>query len=337
VVTRLPLSFLIMIETLISGIKNFSKKLVLRANYKLGNYREVLWLVGDGRSGTTWVSDLINHDKRYRQMFEPFHPQLVPAMDFLSPHHYVRPLELDERVKRIAGDVINGRFTDTRVDARICTLWHQGLLIKDIFANLLCGAVSREFPHIKPVLLIRNPFAVACSKLKTKDWFWLTEPLELLKQVTLYEDHLMPFEDIIRETSAKKNYVLNQILIWSIINYVPLHQFRPKDLHICFYEDIYTNPHHEVAKILCFARGPHAADFLNLKKEVIKQPNRISNPESNMLLGRCPISTWKTELDPGLINDGYDILGHFGLADLYDDDNALPNRAVIKKLQGTRS
>jgi hypothetical protein len=324
-----------MIETLTSGIIDFTKKLVLRANYELGNYREVLWLVGDGRSGTTWVSDLINHDKRYRQMFEPFHPQLVPAMDFLTPHHYVRPLELNEKVKRIAGDVINGRFTDTRVDARICSLWHHGLLIKDIFANLLCGAVSREFPHIKPVLLIRNPFAVACSKLKTKDWFWLTEPLDLLNQKELVEDYLIPFKDIIQKTSTKKNYLLNQILIWSILHYVPLRQFSPDEIHICFYEDIYTAPEQEIADIMYFAKGKQAAEQVKLQKDYINRPSAVSGPKSTVVLGTSPLCSWKTELDPGLINDGYDILRHFGLADLYDHDNALPIRAVIKKLQDT--
>src|SRR5688572_637852 len=58
------------------------KRAILAANYRLGNYRERLWLIGDGRSGTTWAANLLNHRGRYRQLFEPFHPQMVSAASF---------------------------------------------------------------------------------------------------------------------------------------------------------------------------------------------------------------------------------------------------------------
>ena len=311
---------------------NLVKRLVHRTNCLLGNYRNVLWLVGDGRSGTTWVADLINHDKKYREMFEPFHPHLVPDMGFLAPHQYIRPHALNERTKRVAADIFSGSFNHARVDTRMRSLLHHGLLIKDIFANLLCFALTREFPHIKPVLLIRNPFAVALSKSKTKDWLWLTEPLELLKQKELLEDYLLPFEDIIRKTSAKGNYLLNQILIWSILHYVPLLQFSPGDIHICFYEDIYTSPEREIVNIMRFAKGKQAAERVKLRKDYINRPSAVSGPKSTVVLGMSPLSSWKTELDPELIKDGFDILARFGLAGLYNSDG-IPNREVLKKLQ----
>ena len=33
------------------------RNIVLVANQWIGNYEKVIWLIGDGRSGTTWLCD----------------------------------------------------------------------------------------------------------------------------------------------------------------------------------------------------------------------------------------------------------------------------------------
>jgi len=307
--------------------------LVLKANYIFNNYDEVIWLLGDGRSGTTWVSDLINHDKKYREMFEPFHPKQVHEMNMILPHQYIRPYDLNENIKSISSDIFSGKFTHERVDSGNHLLLYSGILIKDIFANLLCYSVSLQFPKVKPILIIRNPFSVALSKYKKKDWFWVTEPLDLLNQASLYKDYLLPFEDIIRNTSAKKNYILNQILIWSIINYIPLRQFKPGDIHICFYEKIYREPSQEISRIFEFVRGTgdNYQSQVNLSKEVINRPSRVIGTESNLLSGTSPVSSWKNEISPYLIDEGLQILQHFGFDKLYDE-NSMPNEDILKKI-----
>jgi len=265
-------------------------------------------------------------------MFEPFHPTQVPALDFLIEHRYIRPHMLDKKTKEIAAAIFDGTFTDNWVDSQARSFVHSGLLIKDIAANLFCFAMAREFPHIKPVLLIRNPFAVALSKFKTKIWNWPSEPLDLLQQKDLLKDYLLPHEDIIKKTSAKNNYVLNLILLWSIINYIPLRQFKPEDVHVCFYEDIYTAPSREIARIMHFAQRKQKIDHINLPADIIKKPSFVSGQQTNIVLGTSPITSWKTELDPKLIKDGFAILDHFGLADLYDG-NGIPCPQALKKLQ----
>jgi hypothetical protein len=55
-----------------------SRKSALVANYCAGRFRyPIVWVIGDGRSGTTWLMELINWRKTYREMFEPFHPRFV--------------------------------------------------------------------------------------------------------------------------------------------------------------------------------------------------------------------------------------------------------------------
>lgn len=313
------------------AIKELLKKSIFKANYLLNNYEEVIWLVGDGRSGTTWVSNLINYNKKYREMFEPFHPSLVSDMSFIKPHQYIRPGSFNGKIEGISSDIFSGKFTDQRVDSENRSLLYNGLLVKDIFANLLCYSASLRYKNVKPVLLIRNPFSVAISKHKKKSWHWFNEPLELLNQVTLYEDYLIPFEELIRKTSAKNDYILNQILIWSIINYIPLRQFSPGSIHICFYEDIYTEPDKEISNIFKFVRGLSDSPEVNLNNEIISQPSRVVGLESNLLSGTSPITSWKNEITPQLFDDGMEILQHFGFDKLYDD-KSMPNKDVLRKI-----
>jgi len=269
-------------------------------------------------------------------MFEPFHPKQVHDMHFILPHQYIRPYDLNEKIKNILSDIFSGKFTNERVDSNNHSLFYSGLLIKDIFANLLCYSVSLQFPKVKPILIIRNPFSVALSKYKKKDWFWVTEPLDLLNQIDLREDYLLPFEDIIRDTSAKKNYILNQILIWSIINYVPLRQFKPGDIHICFYERIYREPSREISRIFEFVRGTcdNFQNQVNISNEVINHPSRVIGTESNLLAGTSPISSWKDEIAPHIIDEGLQILKYFGFEHLYDE-NSMPNEDVLRKIHTT--
>lgn len=314
-----------------SKIVNFSRPAILKANYLLDNYREIIWLIGDGRSGTTWVSDLINHDRRYREMFEPFHPKYVRSLSFISPHQYIKKGDFNERLSLLTSKIFSGKFTHERVDSENHSFRYKGLLIKDIFANLLSHWAVSQFPKVRPVLLIRNPFAVALSKYKKSDWYWAIEPRHLLNQKELHNDYLHPFEEIIGSVSDEKNHILNLILIWSIINYVPLCQFKPKQIHLCFYEHIYENPSLEITRILQFVRQAKEKPEFELTKDIIERPSRVIGNDSNLLSATSPISSWKNELSPKLIDKGYKILQSFGLDKLYDE-NSMPNTDAFKTI-----
>jgi len=315
-----------------SKFVRLARSAVLRANYLLHNYDEVIWVLGDGRSGTTWLSGLLNHNNNYRDMFEPFHPTLVADMDFLLPHQYVRQEDTNEKLLKIASDVFTGKFTDPRVDFGNRSLVYNGLLIKDIFANLLCYWAKQHFPHIKPVIIIRNPFSVALSKSKKKDWFWVTEPLDFLKQEALYKDFMSPFEETIRKTSEKKNLLLNHVLIWAIVNYVPLRQFKPGEIHFCFYEDLFSDPVNEVKKIFNYVKGPAKSHEIHLATDIINRPSHVTDDNSTLLSPQSPIMAWKNEFPAARVDDGLKILEKFGLDCLYDD-RSMPDKNVINEFR----
>ena len=317
------------IKPIRSKVINIGRNSSIHINRWFNHYDDVIWLIGDGRSGTTWISSLINYNRQYREMFEPFHPKFINEMNFLIPHQYVRAHDENTPLKKIATKVFTGKLTHQRIDSNNYSRIYKGLLIKDIFANLFSYWASLNFPKIKIVLLIRNPFSVALSKHKKRDWFWVTDPMTLLNQKNLYEDYLNPFEELIKNITIKNDYILNQILIWSILNYIPLRQFKPDDIRIVFYEQVYINPNQEISRLLSSDKEKHQ---LNLDGEIITRPSRFAGEKSNILQGVSPINSWKSEITVKQIDAGLEILEEFGFGKLYDD-SSVPNRKVLSEIQ----
>ena len=305
------------------------KPSIMTTNYYLGNYKDVIWLIGDGRSGTTWVSDLINWEKSYREMFEPFHPRCVKEMGFLAPHQYIRPNDAKHPLLDIASDVFSGKFTNKRIDAQNSRLFYRGLLVKDIFANLFAAWVSKQFPTIKIILLIRNPFAVALSKFKKKSWYWLTNPKEFLNQELLCNDYLQPFEGVIKDVGD--DYIERQVLIWSIIHYVPFLQLDLNQIHILFYEDIIANPKEELFRLFRYIKPNGNKNAIEEMFKIYSRPSRMSRKGSNIVIRNPLTGNWKKELSVKQIHKGLKILNCFGLDKIYGEDS-MPRKGTLEKL-----
>ncbi|MCD4677979.1 MAG: sulfotransferase domain-containing protein [Desulfobacula sp.] len=304
---------------------------ILKTNYLLSNYKKIIWIIGDGRSGTTWVSHLINYKKQFREMFEPFHPNIVKDKVFFIPHQYIRADDINHQMRDFATNVFNGKFINYKVDKDNNRIFYSGLLIKDIFANLLAYWVSHNFSQVKIILLIRNPFAIALSKYKTRQWYWMTNPADFLKQPELFQDYLYPFKDLIIETNNRNDFIQNQILIWAIINYIPLLQFKPETLHVMFYEEALNDPDNTLSNVFNHINPKNKNQQINIPGTVIHRPSKTTCKDSHLLAGKSHICSWKNQLKASQIDAGLKILSKFGLENLYNDES-MPNRSIIEKI-----
>ena len=292
--------------------------------HKLSEYKETVWIIGSGRSGTTWVSDLINHEKKYREIYEPFHPV---KEKFLLPHRYTTPTNIDRNLSNLIDAVFSGKFLTMRTDKANEKLFYESLLIKDIFANLLAFYAHTKFPEVKIIFLIRNPFAVALSKFKTKSWYWMKDPIDFLSQKELREDFLLPYEQLIKEISKKGDFIEKHLLVWSIINFVPLIQFDLNKICVVFYEDVVLNPMQELKNMNSFINPGKNKTEINVPEKIIATPSRVTGKESSF-----DISGWKNLITPSQINSGNKILEQFGLNYLYNSDST-PNRQELINLK----
>lgn len=299
---------------------------VASLNYYLGNYKDVIWVTGDGRSGTTWLSDLINWHGKYRVLFEPFHPQLVKDVQQYDFFQYLKIDDLDSPLSFFLNSVFSGKFKHLRSDTSQLQILYKGLIVKDIFSNLMIPWVNHNLPLVKKIMVVRNPFAVALSKQKKKGWTWMTEPRDFLKQKDLYSDYLAPFENVI--VSVGDDYIEKQILIWAIVHYIPFKYLSKEDIHLVFYEDLVQYHTSKLNQVFHYLHGEEHADTIleNEKlKNKIKRPSRTSGIASGSTLmeGKNPLTSWKNELSTRQIDRGIEILQKFNLENIYGA-NALP-------------
>ncbi|MCB0165885.1 MAG: sulfotransferase domain-containing protein [Anaerolineae bacterium] len=316
--------------------KNGLAKLLIHLNFHLNLHlnskrkkpKEVIWVVGDGRSGTTWISNLINSRKQYRYMFEPFHPILVPWMKKFMKFQYLRPNNTSKYFLGRGRVVFSGQLQHPRINRHNQYESHHGLLIKDIHAHLFINWVDVQFPHVKKVMILRHPCAVALSKMRLKRWNWPRDPEIFFSQPELCQDHLSGFEHVTeRVASMFERYVLT----WSILHYVPLQQLNNQQIHLVFYEALCTNPEHELSRLFSYLGEP--TELGPELKAMLKTPSRTSRGHSAIITGADLIDGWRKELTREEIKRALDILVVFDLDRIYND-MLLPNIEQAERLLG---
>jgi len=279
----------------------------------LGDYRRSIFLAGTGRSGTTWVEDILNFDSSSRVMFEPFHSKKILA---LNKFHYRKYLRADEENKEshlIISNILDGNVRSTWVDQFNNNFLYKKRVIKAIRANLMLKYIKVNFPEMPIILLMRHPCAVANSKLKLE---WDTHLDLFLEQDKLMLDYLNPYMDSICNATTQYE---KHIYMWCIENYVPLKQFFDNEIHIIFYENLCLNPTSELVDLFRFLGKKAPPDNLRL----INKPSALSQESSAIKSGESLIDSWKKDISVSQIDKALSILDVFGLSKIYGE-NSIP-------------
>lgn len=285
--------------------ENHRKRLYL----DLGDYRRTVFLAGMGRSGTTWVEDIINYDHSYRVMFEPFHTKKLNLLKGWNYRQYLRPDNQDEMFLVPAKKISSGRIKHEWVD-RFNDKWVTWKrLVKDIRANLILRWVKHHFPEIPIVLLLRHPCAVASSKIKLQ---WEVSLEHFFAQEELMRDHLNPFRGAME--SAKSNFE-KHIFIWCVENYVPLKQFGANEVNLFFYEQFCTDPEQPLKELLNVVGSKYSSEVL----VVLRKPSHLSRKDSAIRSGESLVGAWQKHITPGQKARAIEILTLFGLDQIYDE------------------
>ena len=283
-----------------------------------GDHTETVFLAGSGRSGTTWLSDLINHDSGYRQIFEPFHPQKVEDFRGFGSKQYLRPGDrreafLEPARRAVTGELLRSRWTD-----RGGAPGAGRRLVKDIRANLLLGWLAENFPGMPIVLLMRHPCAVVSSRLALG---WRDNLDETMAQRDLVEDHLLPVEG--RILSARDPFE-RHLFLWCIDNHVPLRQFSPGGIHLCFYEKLLLDPEPELRRLFAFLGREFDDGILGKLERPSSTSRRWSRPSAD---------GWRSRVAGEQVARAGEVLGLFGLDRVYGP-GTMPDPAGALALMG---
>ena len=211
-----------------------------------GDYRNTVFLAGTGRSGTTWLENIVNHDNGFRVMYEPFHSVRVPLLKGWRYRQYLSADNRDRRFLEPAARILGGSVRNGWIDQLNGRFIARKRLIKDIRANLILKWIKRHFPEIPIVLLLRHPCAVAQSKVKLG---WETHLDEFLLQPDLVNDFLAPVHDAVK---GARDVFDRHVVMWCVENWVPLRQFAPGEILVVFYEDLCTRTWQATESVLSF-------------------------------------------------------------------------------------
>jgi hypothetical protein len=266
---------------------------------------KTILLAGSGRSGTTWLGNILAANLNYRVIFEPLDEFHVPEAACLPRRAYLRP-GCDYPnwapfiLRAFSGQIINGWTTQ---EGR--RPWAWKVLVKEIRANLMLGWAASQFqPRI--VYITRHPCSVVLSRLKLK---WESNPINFLKQEELVEDYLAPYAHILEgaETEIQKHAVS-----WAVDNLVPLAQKEQDGLMFVTYEEMYLHPEEKARQLLEAVRVPYTW----LTQRAIQQVSSVTRGDSAILQGRSPLTEWQRQLSNEQIAEVLDIVASFEI-DLY--------------------
>jgi hypothetical protein len=287
------------------------------------DYRKAVFLAGTGRGGTTWVSAILNYDNRYRDMFEPFHSHYVRSSGRFVYTLYLRPENNNTYFLTHARRILEGRIRHWWIDQanrrRIVT--HR--LVKEVRANLWLKWLHSHFPGLPIILLLRHPCAVADSRLLLE---WPTRLQMFLSQTDLVRDHLEPVRD--RLLSLQTPFE-RHIAVWCIQYGVPLRQFVAGEIHLAFYESFIVEPELEIRRLFGFLKEPYS----DRVQEILERPSWTTRQGSavHSSRGYALLESWRKRIDGAQQKQALEILGWFGLSDIYGLD-PLPNRAAAESL-----
>ncbi|MDW7773273.1 MAG: sulfotransferase [Desulfobulbaceae bacterium] len=286
----------------------------------IGRPEESILLIGMGRSGTTWAADIINHDKSYRILFEPFFPSLVNEAKDFAYIQYMNPADNRAALAAGAQKILAGKTRSQWVDRDNKGILYRRRIIKDIRSNLMAGWLKKLAPRLPVIQLIRHPLQVACSWRKLG---WGEEALGersdfdiIMSQHRLLED--FPIIKKIVQKINPDNFLDNVIFLWGVMHLVPLDQFPTDKVYRLFYEHLLINPEAECKKLFYYLHKEYSWD--NVKETVNRKSstnfqNRNLSQDKNLLL-----HGWKKELTGAEIERADEILSMFGLEGVYDAD-----------------
>lgn len=318
-----------------------------------GGHRDTTLVAGSGRSGTTWLSTLINHDNEYRFIFEPFHPAKVAPCEGFLRKQYLRPEDDREMYLAAAEKILSGKVRSRWADRFNRKLVARKRLVKDIRANLLLGWLRHNFPGMPTVLLLRHPCAVADSRLRLG---WRDNLDENMAQKQLVGDHLKPFES---DILAAKDPFERSIFLWCIENYVPLRQPGSEKLHVVFYENLLADPEKELSSVFDFLgeedREPRsAAESPSTHRPAPQRTYRRDDPPDRLRTGEGQPPNdessvrnlspgpdtgrsfgWTERVDAARQKRAANILELFGLDRIYGE-GPTPNPEGVSAFAGSR-
>jgi hypothetical protein len=254
-------------------------------------------LAGSGRSGTTWLTEVLCALPGVQQIFEPLFPPWNPQVRALTgwdkrdPYIraiYLRPEEENEDWQTEWQRILTGRVRNYWTDYNRSSYFPDRFLIKEVRANMMLGYLHRQFqPRI--IYIMRHPCAVVYSRLAAPQP-WHADVQDILQQEDLLNDHLQPWVEAI---AAETDVFGAHAVWWAVENHVALQQLRGIPHFLVYYEDLVMQPETVLDNLmpwLGYEQMPPGVEKL------LSRPSRMSHANLAYQDKQMRLSNWQKQV-----------------------------------------
>ena len=144
---------------------------------------KAIWLLSDGRSGSTWFAQLLNCHHSFHVEHEPIHRNFNPRLLDQPLMPFPGDGTLESHYLPLFEDILDRRYVTHRFAQRRDGT--DGLIIRDIHGLLIAPQLLAALPRIKPALIVRHPAEVAASKIALTEWDWFGDTERYLEDKTV--------------------------------------------------------------------------------------------------------------------------------------------------------
>ncbi|WP_179018596.1 sulfotransferase domain-containing protein [Winogradskyella forsetii] len=248
-------------------------------------YRKHIVIVGSARSGTSWFSELIALQHRYRMLFEPEH-EFNTKHGKLICDRYLTVNNSSDNINAYLKKVFANRVDCDWIAQISNRKWKRHLwpfvpkkyIIKFVRCNLSAHYLATHF-KIPVVYITRNPYEVIASQQRVK-FPWLYDLSWFQSQEDLCDLLLENYDFDIKKQNKISN--LEKLCIrWCIENSIPfLQNDRTAAFEIYKYEEFKNNMNFflEFCKL-------HNLKPLDDIETTFTNPSSKTHPKSNIITG----------------------------------------------------
>lgn len=266
------------------------------------------WLItGSGRSGTTWLQELIAASGGLRPVFEPFHAQKSPGFRDLPFDMYVAPgddshEELSRRVSAVLRGKYRSRWSD-RMNKLSRPRIYRGRVVKEIRITPLTAWIVDRNPGVHAVHLIRNPYDVAASAGAVG---WNSQRFDhLFSQIEDFADVLSNYQiPKVEGCTAAQRFMLG----WTIENSLAFEMLPSRSVKLAVYGEL-TASDDAILDLLRRLGLPHEQ-----VPATVRRPSKTTRADSHIQGKR------RAQLDPESRGQVAEILNAFGFDSAFDED-----------------
>ena len=229
--------------------------------------RENVAVLGFGRSGTTWVSDIISKVAGTAVLFEPWHPEVLPDSEALSYRttydgteseavlaHLRAALSKQQRVPWLLRNHLPAAVHE--VDPRFVEqVWDEvGVLGFKTIRGMMMPDWIVENIAPRAIFIVRHPLAVVAS-IKRRSNFWefgwpRTFELFLRNALGGKDPIVAEIRAAVEKRGTGRNDIERVSLMWAVTHAIAVPKMQRVGVPILFYEDLYDDPFRWTRKLL---------------------------------------------------------------------------------------